>query len=375
MNDINLSENLVRLRHAKKLTQEQLADFLGVTKASVSKWETRQSLPDILLLPRLAAFYGVTVDELIGYEPQLSREQIQKLYSELAAGFASRPFDEAVKKTRLLINRYYSCYPFLLQVGILYLNHLDLAEKEQRCEILNEISALCTHIADSCTSADICADAATLKAMTDLQLGKIREVIDSLEPVSDPKRISNSSGSVLIQAYMLSGQKEKALDMCQISMYLGLLTLIGSSVQYLSAAVGELSDCEETIRRTDRLIEAYQLELLHPNSAAQFYYQSALVYAYHECFDAAAERLLKYEKTVRHLLSEDNLKLHGDSYFDRIDKWIEALELGSAPPRNIRAVARSSWEILEEPLFEPLKQNPAFKKILGSLKKEYSRYE
>ena len=243
------------------------------------------------------------------------------------------------------------------------------AEKEQRCEILNEISALCTHIADSCTSADICADAATLKAMTDLQLGKIWEVIDSLEPVSDPKRISNSSGSVLIQAYMLSGQKEKALDMCQISMYLGLLTLIGSSVQYLSAAAGELSDCEETIRRTDRLIEAYQLELLHPNSAAQFYYQSALVYAYHECFDAAAERLLKYEKTVRHLLSEDNLKLHGDSYFDRIDKWIEALELGSAPPRNIRAVARSSWEILEDPLFEPLKQNPAFKKNIRITKK------
>ena len=63
------------------------------------------------------------------------------------------------------------------------------------------------------------------------------------------------------------------------------------------------------------------------------------------------------------------MKLHGDSYFDRIDKWIEALELGSAPPRNIRAVARSSWEILEDPLFEPLKQNPAFKKNIRITKK------
>ena len=51
MNALNLAENIIRLRHDKKITQEQLADFVGVTKASVSKWETKQSMPDILLLP------------------------------------------------------------------------------------------------------------------------------------------------------------------------------------------------------------------------------------------------------------------------------------------------------------------------------------
>ena len=39
MDKLNLSENIIRLRHEKKLTQEELADFMGVTKASVSKWE------------------------------------------------------------------------------------------------------------------------------------------------------------------------------------------------------------------------------------------------------------------------------------------------------------------------------------------------
>lgn len=74
MDELNLSENIVRLRHKKKLTQEGLADFLGVTKASVSKWENAQSMPDILLLPRLAAFFDVTIDELVGYKAQLSTE-------------------------------------------------------------------------------------------------------------------------------------------------------------------------------------------------------------------------------------------------------------------------------------------------------------
>ena len=54
MNVLNLSGNIVRLRRERKITQEDLADSIGVTKASVSKWENRQSMPDILLLPKLA---------------------------------------------------------------------------------------------------------------------------------------------------------------------------------------------------------------------------------------------------------------------------------------------------------------------------------
>ena len=60
MNTLQFADNLTRLRREKKVTQEELADFIGVTKASVSKWETRQSLPDILILPQLASFFNVT---------------------------------------------------------------------------------------------------------------------------------------------------------------------------------------------------------------------------------------------------------------------------------------------------------------------------
>lgn len=54
--------------HRKRLgmTQEQLADHMGVSAQAVSKWENDQSCPDIALLPELAAFFGITVDELLG---------------------------------------------------------------------------------------------------------------------------------------------------------------------------------------------------------------------------------------------------------------------------------------------------------------------
>ena len=71
MNELKLSGNLIYLRKKRGVTQAELASFLGVTKASVSKWETGQSLPDVLILPRLAAYFDVTIDELMGY-PRIS---------------------------------------------------------------------------------------------------------------------------------------------------------------------------------------------------------------------------------------------------------------------------------------------------------------
>ena len=65
MTKLNLSKNIVRLRKEKKITQEELANFLCITKASVYKWETGQSYPDILLLPQIASFFDITIDELI----------------------------------------------------------------------------------------------------------------------------------------------------------------------------------------------------------------------------------------------------------------------------------------------------------------------
>ena len=59
-----LRSNLSALRKKNHLTQEQLADRLGLTFQAVSKWENGLSCPDISLLPELAGIFGVTVDDL-----------------------------------------------------------------------------------------------------------------------------------------------------------------------------------------------------------------------------------------------------------------------------------------------------------------------
>lgn len=107
MDRLNLSDNIIRLRRERKITQEELADFLGVSKAAVSKWENAQSTPDLMLLLELSAYFGTTIDELIGYKAQLSKEQIRRFYAELVKDFARLPFHEAIEKTRTLAHREY----------------------------------------------------------------------------------------------------------------------------------------------------------------------------------------------------------------------------------------------------------------------------
>ena len=61
---MKLGENIRALRLRKRLTQEQVAQQLGVTYQAVSKWENGTNTPDIALLPEIAAFFGVTIDAL-----------------------------------------------------------------------------------------------------------------------------------------------------------------------------------------------------------------------------------------------------------------------------------------------------------------------
>ena len=62
-------ENLLQLRRQNRLSQEQLAEKLEISRQTLSKWETGDSVPDIEKCKRLADIFGVTLDELVNYEP------------------------------------------------------------------------------------------------------------------------------------------------------------------------------------------------------------------------------------------------------------------------------------------------------------------
>lgn len=69
-----LGKRIVAQRKRLGLTQDQLAERLGVTAQAVSKWENDQSCPDISMLPKLAEIFGMSTDELLGMEQKTVHE-------------------------------------------------------------------------------------------------------------------------------------------------------------------------------------------------------------------------------------------------------------------------------------------------------------
>ena len=75
--------NIIRdRRRAMDLTQEQLAEGLGVTCQSVSRWENGQTYPDIEILPVLADLFGISLDELMGHTKSAREQRLSRLWDE-----------------------------------------------------------------------------------------------------------------------------------------------------------------------------------------------------------------------------------------------------------------------------------------------------
>lgn len=75
-----LSANLKKYRILKELTQEDVAEYLGITAQSVSKWERGESYPDITLLPALANIFETSVDLLLGMDTIRANETRRNIH-------------------------------------------------------------------------------------------------------------------------------------------------------------------------------------------------------------------------------------------------------------------------------------------------------
>ncbi len=162
--ELNIGMNIKRLRLAKGLTQEQLAELLTISTAAVSKWEAKNTYPDITMLFPLAEIFGVTVDELLGYDEAKAKSDVDKILAEYQRLCVDGRFSEG----KALIFDARKKYPHDYRVMNKYM--WDVAGGSTANDAItllknkDELTQLCDCILEGCTQDDLRAEAINMKA-------------------------------------------------------------------------------------------------------------------------------------------------------------------------------------------------------------------
>ena len=360
---INLAANICRLRKEEHLTQDDLASFLGVTKASVSKWETGQSYPDIELLPRIATYFGTSVDELMGYAPQLSRADIRRECARLREAFAKETFASAHEKCQQLVHEYYSCFPLLAQIALLYLNHFNLADEPERDELAAEAIELCHRIRRNSDSSADMKLAELTEASLLLVTGNPQASIEALGEIPD---IDMGTDILLANAYCSLGQTDKADTILQGTLVQSLALSLNRLAQLGMIWAANPTKLDSAHERALALVDAFNMEGLYVNTAA-VHLSFATAYAMGGNVYRALDCLEDYERACRRL--EFPIKLHGDEFFDKAESWLEDVNvIGTDAPREDTLNKKSLLEsVTANPAFATLADDPRFKRIVKGL--------
>lgn len=352
--NISIGAIIAKKRKEKGVTQEELAEYLGISKPAVSKWESGQSYPDILLLPLLAAYFSMSVDELLGYEAQMTRGDVKKLYLRLSDAFAREPFDKVHAECMEYVHNFYSCWNLLFSMAQLLVNHVALAGSPERMnDILQQAAGLFQRVEQESGDTALSSQALAMRAYCSLAMQKPADAIDLLDGVEESLL---STDMLLAKAYTMKGDIPKARSLLQSFLYRNLVAVFGTFPDLMAAYADDPQKMDECLDKVLRLGDVFGLCEMHPSLYFSLYLTAASLFAAQNRNGRALDVLEQYVELLSHK-DVFPLKLKGNEFFDQLEPLFQSFNLGTAVPRSNKLI----WKDLKDTVLS----NPAFQGLAG----------
>ena len=148
---IKIGSIIRKLRAEKNVTQDTLATAIGVTPQAISRWESEGGYPDIELLPALADFFSVSIDELLGYKLSEREKVLSEIKKEIERIAEVGTIEDQVAFARGAFAR----FPYDNDIRYALAVSLYLVWVEKRDNALfDEVETLLTSIANECNEED-----------------------------------------------------------------------------------------------------------------------------------------------------------------------------------------------------------------------------
>lgn len=203
------TKNLKRLRLSKHLTQEQAAEALGVSTQTVSRWECGTTLPDVTLLPEIAALYCVTIDDLYRPDSTAYENYAARLLAVFEASRRPEDFIRAYYEYRKLMKSGSCSANDLRSYGILYQYMMQVCR--------DKAEELFDRVIDKGPGDDPETYWSTRrqKGYFLWELGRNQETLDTFLPLAQAGSQELQEWICLIQAYSFAQAYDVAWQWCQ----------------------------------------------------------------------------------------------------------------------------------------------------------------
>ncbi|MCI9436711.1 MAG: helix-turn-helix transcriptional regulator [Lachnospiraceae bacterium] len=172
--EFNIGSKIKKLRRQKNISQEVLAQYLGISFQAVSKWESGQNMPDITLIPALASFFGISTDELFDYNYYETEKRVAEIVD---VSYPYRGIDDA--KCEAILREGLKKYPGndVLLNCLIY--SIPVPERS------DEVISICRSLIEGTREDDIKYDACRVLAETYHKIGEPGLVKETLQRIPE----------------------------------------------------------------------------------------------------------------------------------------------------------------------------------------------
>ena len=219
--DLLIGERIKKYRKNKEMTQDALAQALTVSPQSISKWECGDGYPDITLLPAIANFFEVTVDELIGNDEISAKEDVQKNFF---AVINSLSLDDQLD----LALKYHKKYPRNWHIATSLMHRITRYQGNREVEYRKLLVDIGERILKDCTDSTMRKSAVTAMCMVcdEEEIGALLN--------RDTTFWYEGRHEVYEKRYKLSGQEEKYWIIRNAGNFLRTSAMIGRMREHKS---------------------------------------------------------------------------------------------------------------------------------------------
>lgn len=215
---LNMNETIRARRRALGLTQEQMAERLGVSAAAVSKWELGASYPDITLLPALARLLGIDLNALLGFEREPGRNEVSSMLQGVNELAKAQGIDAAIERAQEILREYPACGALLFGLAATLEGRMMMAGMPYEEKKMLEPLLMNWYLrAADCTDPEAREAAANLLAAKYLAQGEIDRAQAMMKRL--PKEPDAARWPLEVSLLLARGEKQQARKLLESMLF------------------------------------------------------------------------------------------------------------------------------------------------------------